>query len=692
MTLPCLCYHHHCHHHHHNSCLCELNKQTCPVHSQLNLNQQTSLYKSSSSYDIFKRNYNSPNINSNNSTCYSLEDINNFKTMSPPLLFDNKQNINREGFTGIQYDPKVTDAYIKQLEQEQQMKYSLNENKGNNDYKDIVNELFKLHQVIDNVSGIGNSKDLNYYLTHKPELSQAIQDDIKWISSLVRLKGSRIGKDDPQNNNDVNGNMFKNENNLIYYNKDLIGTMHPNNNEGNINNNTGFNSTNPSYFQNSTLNGNNSSSNGFDASDGNQMKMNGQLYDNLMNNSKGFNEIGNSSLYNTSQMKFNSFNNSSDGFYRGNNPLHKTNDNYQTFNSQNRFDVDNMKNTSNNNEDFTLRQTSYDNSNSRLNNNSNSNADMIYRTPAFYEPKQMENKFNNTNVFSNSNIPQSKLNNQFNYNTKESNEVLLNENISNNNKNNYEKTKLGDTFGNNDLNHFNPSSLNNQIDLNLKYPLNKLNNPGESLYQQQHLLKQPNNNISINPRKDINEDNGNMENHNNPHYIQNNFSNINNQTSDLFISKPNVPNNNNPMTNQKLLYKEDYIQNDNSPNTKAINLKQKPPKKPNVPSIENDNIYPHMNDNFSKHKSKNESFDNNKYALQKIEPNYIKNTCGTKPRRKSKVDRHNVNNSFSGNCFACDVGCNISNTGYSSMTFSPYNPNHRRRSVTPLRNEYRKNF
>ena len=689
MTLPCLCYHHHCHHHH--SSLSELNKQTCPVHSQLNLNQQTSLYKSSSSYDIFKRNYNSPNINSNNSTCYSLEDVNNFKTMSPPSLFDNKQNINRESFTGIQYDPKVNDAYIKQLEQEQQMKYSLNENKGNNEYKNIVNELFKLHQVIDNVSGIGNSKDLDYYLTHKPELSQAIQDDIKWINSLVGLKDSRMGKYEPQNNNDVNGNMFKNENNPIYHNKDLTVTMHPNNNEGNINNNIGFNSTNPSYFQNSTLNGNNSGSNGFGASDGSQMKINGQLYDNLMNNSKGFNEIGNSSLYNTSQMKFNSFNNSSDGFYRGNNPLHKTNDNYQTFNSHNRFDVDNMENTSNNNEDFTLRQTNYNNSNSRLNNNPNSNAEMIYRTPAFYEPKQMENKFNNTNVFSNSNIPQSKFNNQFNYNTKESNEVLLNKNTSNNNKNNFEKTKLDDTFGNNDLNQFNPSSLNNQIDLHLKYPLNKLNNPGESLYQQ-HLLKQSNNNIPINPRKDINEDNGNMENNNNQHYIQNNFSNTNNQTFDLFKSKPPVPNNNNPMINQKLLYKEEYIQNDNSPDTIAINLKQKPPKKSNVPSIENDNIYPYMNDNISKHKSKNESFDNNKYSLQKIEPNYIKNTYNTKPRHKSKVDRHHANNSFSGNCFACEVGCNISNTGYSSMTFSPYNPNHRRRSVTPLRNKYKNNF
>ena len=26
-----------------------------------------------------------------------------------------------------------------------------------------------------------------------------------------------------------------------------------------------------------------------------------------------------------------------------------------------------------------------------------------------------------------------------------------------------------------------------------------------------------------------------------------------------------------------------------------------------------------------------------------------------------------------GNCWACDIGCSISTTGYSPMTFSPYN-------------------
>ena len=38
------------------------------------------------------------------------------------------------------------------------------------------------------------------------------------------------------------------------------------------------------------------------------------------------------------------------------------------------------------------------------------------------------------------------------------------------------------------------------------------------------------------------------------------------------------------------------------------------------------------------------------------------------------------------NCFACDVGCNISSTGYSPMTYSPYDNRIKRRNVTPTEN------
>ena len=47
---------------------------------------------------------------------------------------------------------------------------------------------------------------------------------------------------------------------------------------------------------------------------------------------------------------------------------------------------------------------------------------------------------------------------------------------------------------------------------------------------------------------------------------------------------------------------------------------------------------------------------------------------------------------YRGSCFACDVGCSISRSGYSPMNYSPYNNLIRRREVTPLRNRERKEY
>ena len=58
----------------------------------------------------------------------------------------------------------------------------------------------------------------------------------------------------------------------------------------------------------------------------------------------------------------------------------------------------------------------------------------------------------------------------------------------------------------------------------------------------------------------------------------------------------------------------------------------------------------------------------------------------------SEVDSEEVkklqflNNSaeYKGNCFACDVGCSVSRSGYSPMTYSPYGKKEKRRDLTPL--------
>jgi len=42
-------------------------------------------------------------------------------------------------------------------------------------------------------------------------------------------------------------------------------------------------------------------------------------------------------------------------------------------------------------------------------------------------------------------------------------------------------------------------------------------------------------------------------------------------------------------------------------------------------------------------------------------------------------------NEYKGRCFACDVGCSVSRSGYSPMNYSPYNNKIKRREITPLR-------
>ena len=40
-----------------------------------------------------------------------------------------------------------------------------------------------------------------------------------------------------------------------------------------------------------------------------------------------------------------------------------------------------------------------------------------------------------------------------------------------------------------------------------------------------------------------------------------------------------------------------------------------------------------------------------------------------------------------GACFACDVGCGVSRSGYSPMTYSPYDNTIKRRDHTPLKDD-----
>ena len=71
----------------------------------------------------------------------------------------------------------------------------------------------------------------------------------------------------------------------------------------------------------------------------------------------------------------------------------------------------------------------------------------------------------------------------------------------------------------------------------------------------------------------------------------------------------------------------------------------------------------------------------NKFKFGKTKNN---NNYKTTPNK-----RHNKKDYLSSSyCFACDVGCSISQTGYSLMTYSPFNNKIKRKEETPLKDEY----
>ena len=97
--------------------------------------------------------------------------------------------------------------------------------------------------------------------------------------------------------------------------------------------------------------------------------------------------------------------------------------------------------------------------------------------------------------------------------------------------------------------------------------------------------------------------------------------------------------------------------------------------------------------------------------MNNIEINHFKKRRDKiKNRRKNKKDRNVINYSecnpeslkkinflrpyknpfyddleYKGSCFACDVGCSVSKSGYSIMNYSPYNNLIRRRNTTPIK-------
>ena len=228
MSINC----HHCHHHHHchHSSVCEFNCFSCPVHSlSSSLNHGHSLYKSASSYDIFKQNgFNSFNVNSNNSTCNTFDDMNNFRGMSSQGFDLQRSSLKgNDELKQLEMEPKMKRQY---MQKELQQQLPLEQDGNEIDYKDMLNDTLKLLRTISDVSGKGNNiKDVDYYVKHKPEFKNEIQDDIKWVNSLIGINSKegipndiyKIKKESEVNNRSqpkMNENLDGVNNSNNYYN------------------------------------------------------------------------------------------------------------------------------------------------------------------------------------------------------------------------------------------------------------------------------------------------------------------------------------------------------------------------------------------------------------------------------------------------------------------------------------------
>ena len=100
-------------------------------------------------------------------------------------------------------------------------------------------------------------------------------------------------------------------------------------------------------------------------------------------------------------------------------------------------------------------------------------------------------------------------------------------------------------------------------------------------------------------------------------------------------------------------------------------------KKKNKKDIMNNNSETGRFNNNLVNEDNNEDF---KYPKANL--NYQRKT-NYKPIGNMKMNQKENLNS----CFACDVGCSVSRSGYSPMTYSPYDNRIKRRHITPLNNE-----
>ena len=177
--------------------------------------------------------------------------------------------------------------------------------------------------------------------------------------------------------------------------------------------------------------------------------------------------------------------------------------------------------------------------------------------------------------------------------------------------------------------------------------------------------KKTNNNDKNSDKNSFNNSNKFAPNQKEKVFNKNKGNNSSQKQQPLYQKIIPIPKNN--FSNNK--QKEDDFKNDKKPLISEQNNKNKP----------KDNYY---NLGINNNNQKFYRQRNIRDKRDKGQLNYSQ--CSIDSLRKINFMR---NSDYKGACFACDVGCSVSRSGYSPMNYSPYNNLIRRRESTPLKNE-----
>ena len=283
--------------------------------------------------------------------------------------------------------------------------------------------------------------------------------------------------------------------------------------------------------------------------------------------------------------------------------------------------------------------------------------------------KPLLNNFNNNNNY-----------NDYDNNMEDNNDYNI-INDDNNNKNN--------DNDNNNINDY-PKKISNKKDSNIN---NNISNPN---------INDDNNNMNLNEKENNNNENDlnslirseerpDLDKRDNPILLDKKDNPIKDKGVSILLDqfgKPILNTIGEPIVINKEGRPINLIDNKktNIPNNNKRVLNYQKIKPNNKKKNKNERIISNDNKEERKYEFNEENKNKNDFAYPKPNPNYQRKNNYKPVLNIKNIDTDKDKEYFSNStCFACDVGCGVSRSGYSPMTYSPFDNSIKRRESTPLK-------